>query len=920
MKLNIFMKSTLIYLSLIITSISFSQVRLEGVVKEPSGIILDNANVMAINKATNAMDAYAITDGQGRFRLNLNPNTTYKIKISFIGFQPLNEEIAMTNETMQKVFILKEGQELDGVEIVHTMPVTVKGDTIVYDGDSFKTGEERKLEDVLKKLPGVEVTADGQVQVEGKNVSKLLVEGKPFFEGDTKLGVKNIPSDAVDKIQVLRNFNEVGQMRGLENNNEDVALNIKLKKGKDRFWFGDISIGGGTIESQKTETGYLVNPKLFYYSPKTSINVIGNLNNIGEESFTARDFFRLTGGARNTIARSGTSFNFNRGALGLSNTENVANVINRFGAANASHQFSKKWSVSGFTAYSSTTTDTENNNQNSIYAPNSTNVVTQEERTTTSSLKNKSFVAKIGSKYKASDRFQLDYDAFVRKAGQEDANDVNTIFRNFYNPNLSNSNNIQSFNSNDPIEFNQSLNVFYTQNEKNTWVLEMQHQYQDEDPFYNPNLSNNPYLNNPGSVFVNENSLRINQNRFIEANRIDAKMDYYYQISNKSIFNLTLGNTNAIQTYDSSIFQTLQNGQTNQILNPDYRNDVSYRFNDAFLGVHYKFIFGKFTINPGISFHQYNTINRQNRKEDELNFKRLLPDVFAQWQIKKSESMTYNFRMSNVFNDINSLVEGYTFTNFNSISRGQSVLENALQTSHNLNYFKYNLFNYTTIIGNLTYNTTKNPVNSRTFFDGIYQTSESRNLDVENESINGFASYSRNFKKYYKATARINVNWNKFNGLRTNPQFPLDETKDFVQTNENFTHTYTASFGTQYKVWPNVDLGYTISIDEGSNNKFTRHSPFVKLNYYFLDGLNINLDYTYNEFVNEQTKNSDVFELFGASINYKKKDSPWEFRLQANNLLNTQTRNTSSFNVNGFNASQFVILPRIITFTLRYNL
>jgi hypothetical protein len=916
------MKQTFTLTFLFLTLFSFSQVRLEGTVKEPTGITLDNANVMAINKETNAMDAYAITDGQGRFRLNLKPNATYKIKISFIGFQPLAEEVTMATENVQKVFVLKEGQELDGVEIVHTMPVTVKGDTIVYDGDSFKTGEERKLEDVLKKLPGVEVTADGQVQVEGKNVSKLLVEGKPFFEGDTKLGVKNIPSDAVDKIQVLRNFNEVGQMRGLENNNEDVAINIKLKKGKDRFWFGDVSLGGGSIERFKSKTvaGWLVNPKIFYYSPKTSINFIGNLNNIGEESFTARDFNRLTGGARNTISRSGTNLNFSRGALGLTNTENVANVVNRFGAANASHQFSKKFTISGFTAYTSTTTDTETNNQNSIYAPNSNVVATQEDRTTTSTLLNKSFVAKIGSKYKASDRFQLDYDAFMRRSGQEDNNQVSTVFRNFNNPNFNNNNSIISFNSNDPIEFNQSLNAFYTQNEKSTWVLEMQHQYQDEDPFYNPNLSNNPFLNRPGSVFVNENSLNINQNRFVETNRIDAKLDYYYQINNKSILNLTLGNTNATQNYLSSIFQTLENNQTFQIANADFNNRVDYRFNDAFLGVHYKFVLGKFTFNPGVTYHKYNTVNTQNGKDYVLNFDRLLPDVFAQWQIKKSETMTYNFRMSNVFNDINSLVEGYTFSNFNSITRGQALLENALQTSHNLTYFKYNLFNYTTIIGNLSYNSTKNPVNNRTFFDGIYQTSERRNLNVENELINGFASYSRNFKKYYKATARVNANWTKFNGLRTNPQSPTDESQDFVQTNENFTHTYTGSFGTQYKVWPNVDLGYTINFDEGSNNKFTRHSPFVRLNYFFLDGLNINLDYTYNEFVNNQTNQSDVFELFGASINYKKKDSPWEFRLQANNLLNTQTRNTSNFNVNGFSATQFVILPRIITFTLRYNL
>lgn len=916
------MKPAFTLLTLLLTLITFSQVRLEGLVKDPSGIALDMANVMAINKETNAMDAYAITDGQGRFRLNLKAGTTYKVKISFIGYQALNEEITMTTENQQKVFTMAEGKELDGVEIVHTMPVSVKGDTIVYDGDSFKTGEERKLEDILKKLPGVEVTADGQVQVEGKNVSKLLVEGKPFFEGDTKLGIKNIPSDAVDKIQVLRNFNEVGQMRGLENNNEDVALNIKLKKGKEKFWFGDVTVGGGTIERKETETGYIANPKLFYYSPKTSINVIGNLNNIGEESFTARDFFRLTGGARNTISRSGTSFNFNRGALGLGNTENVAGVINRFGAANASHQFSKKWNVSGFSAYSSTTTDTETYRQNSIFRPNSTTVATQENRSNFTTLENRSFVAKFGSKYKPSDRFQLDYDVFVRRAAQEEQELTFTNATNFINGNaIINNNSIGSFNSNDPIEFNQSLNVFFTQNAKSTWVLEMQHQYQDEDPFFNPRLENNPFLNIPESVFVNENSLNINQNRFVETNRIDAKLDYYYQINNKSILNITGGNTNAIQTYDSNIFQTLANGQNVEIDRFDYRNDVSYRFNDAFLGVHYKFILGKFTFNPGITFHQYNTINRQNNQDFELNFNRLLPDVFAQWQIKKSESMTYNFRMSNVFNDINSLVQGYTFGSFNSISRGNPLLENALQTSHNLNYFKYNLFNFTTIIGNISYNTTKNPVVSRAFFDGIYQTSERRNLaDVDNELLNGFASYSRNFKKYYKATARVNMTWNKFNGLRTNPQSPNDEALDFVQSTENFRHTYTTSFGTQFKKLPNVDLGYTLGFDQGSNNKFTTHSPFVKLNYYFLDGLNINLDYTYNEFINNQNNNSDVFELFSASINYKKKDAKWEYRVQANNLLNTQTRNTSSFNVNGFNANQFVILPRIITFSLRYNL
>jgi hypothetical protein len=97
---------------------------------------------------------------------------------------------------------------------------------------------------------------------------------------------------------------------------------------------------------------------------------------------------------------------------------------------------------------------------------------------------------------------------------------------------------------------------------------------------------------------------------------------------------------------------------------------VKYGFNDAFLAVHYKFITGKFTFNPGLSVHRYTTFNEQLSTKQDDNFSRVLPDLFAQYQIKKSESLTYNFRKANVFNDINSFVQGYVFSNFNSLIEG----------------------------------------------------------------------------------------------------------------------------------------------------------------------------------------------------------------------------------------------------------
>ena len=130
---------------------------------------------------------------------------------------------------------------------------------------------------------------------------------------------------------------------------------------------------------------------------------------------------------------------------------------------------------------------------------------------------------------------------------------------------------------------------------------------------------------------------------------------------------------------------------------------------------------------------------------------------------RRYQMASYSFR--NVFNDVNSLAEGYIFSNFNSIASGNSQLENALTKSHSLNYSKYDLFNFTTIFGRLAYNSTKNPVVNGIRFQNIYSISDRLNLNVENENVNGNLFYSRSFKKFYKVSANINGNWNKNNVL-----------------------------------------------------------------------------------------------------------------------------------------------------------
>jgi hypothetical protein len=242
------------------------------------------------------------------------------------------------------------------------MPVTVRGDTLIYNADSFKNGSERKLEDIIEKLPGVEINEDGQIEVEGKVVNKLMVNGKDFFDGDTKIATKNIPSNAVDKIQVLRNYSEVGQLKGVQNNQDNVAINIKLKEGKENFWFGDVTAGGGVAPSPNDEL-YLVQPKLFYYSPKYSINIIGDMNNIGEVALTNRDLRNFGGGFRRPSATSGTNINLGDNGLGgLTNIANAQEVVTKLGAANFSYAPNPALDLSGFLIYNSSRLNTREEN------------------------------------------------------------------------------------------------------------------------------------------------------------------------------------------------------------------------------------------------------------------------------------------------------------------------------------------------------------------------------------------------------------------------------------------------------------------------------------------------------------------------------------------------------------------------------
>lgn len=914
------MKKIFLLLVMALTSSAFSQnIRFEGTVKDTTGVGLEMANIMAINKQTKAMDAYAITNEAGKFTLNLKPSTEYTLKVSYIGFQTFEKAITTGTTNMNFPVVLKEGTQLNEVEIVHEMPVSVSGDTIIYNSDSFTNGTERKLEDVLKKLPGVEVNKDGEIEVEGKKVQKVMVEGKDFFDGDTKLATKNIPADALDKIQVLRNYNEVSNLKGLENNEESIAINIKLKEGKKNFWFGDMNAGIGV---GMEDTRFIVNPKLFFYSPKYSLNVIANVNNIGELPLTAQDYFKFTGGFKNMMRKGGSSFNVasnDLGIMGLRNNQ-AANIESTFGAANFSFNPSKAWTLSGFGILLGNKTEIENRTiSNRIdNLPDGSTETISETREDYTKQDSKQVLLKLSSSYIPSEKAHFDYDALVKFSDQKENTSVfSSLLSDIYTGKEQN-----------PFSINQNLNYYYTLNDKHVFAFEMQHLYQNEDPFYNANLETLPfaplltgYINE--GVGVRDD---ISQKRFVQTNKVDSKFDYYYMLTPKSNINLTIGNTYSYQNFDSSIFQILDNGNQNNLTDPTVVNNVDYAFNDVFLGVHYKFMTGNFTFNPGFSVHQYNMNDQQLGTSNKQSFNKVLPDVYALWQIKKSETLTYNYSLTNNFTDINKLAQGYVFSNYNSLFSGNRFLENSTSQVHSLRYFKYNMFNFENIFANITYTRQLEAIKNRALLFGVNQISSSENMNSNfpDETFSASGNYGRSFARYYKANFRAGFNWSKSNNIRVYPDGDVDPNNNpsEIQTIESYSQSYNLSFSTNYKTLPNLTVGYNFSINDNFSDIIYVDSPTLTLEYFFLDAFSFVSEYSYFHNRNKTKTIDSEYDFLTASLMYQKKNSKWEWKLTGTNLLDTKSLDTNSFSQLGGTSSfsSYRVQPRFVILSLKYTL
>ena len=916
------MKKILVIAIFMVTCITTAQVKLTGIVKDSIGTPLEMANVIAIDDVSKAIASYGFSDAKGFYRLDLKNNTSYTVKISYIGFKEISTIVKTTTADIVKNFTMKEDNMLDGINIVTKMPVTISGDTISYNADSFKNGTERKLEDVLKKLPGVEVNASGQIEVEGKVVEKITIDGKDFFSGDTKLATKNIPSNAIDKIQVLRNFSDVSQLSGVQNNEDRVAINIKLKEGKKNFWFGDVTAGIGDAPN---ESLYLFQPKLFYYTPKYTLNVIGDVNNIGEVVLSRGDLRSFGANFQSQSPSNGTNINIADAGIGFltANARNANKIETKLSAFNFSYSPNKKLSLGGFLIFSSNTNGQRNINTIDYVDPNTPDDVVDNITDQTSNTG----LFRFTSIYKKDINNQMNYNIAGRFSNEFRTDNVNSFVLS----------DITERENATPFTINQDLSYFFTASEKSIFALEVKHLLQDEDPFYIASLENNPNNNNDANndgfddaaetlgLDSSNQFYNLEQDRRVKTNQMDAKLDYYYILNSVSNLNFVAGTILSNQNYDSRFFQILDNGNEVTpnptipgVVDPQITNDTDYKFADIYAGVRYRLKKGIFTFTPGFTVHSYNSQNTQFSAEYfQDKFFQVLPEFEVVAQFKRSESLNFSYRQQVNFTDVNQIARGIVARSYNSFFSGNDELINASFHNLTLNYRSFNLFNNSNVFARLNYRKTINQVNSNTIFEpgSVVSRSTSINSPLDNENFSAFGSVSKTIKKI---TGRLggNFNYNK------SYQF----INSLENTNENISRGFNTRIGTNFTKAPNVNLTYNANFSDQKNTarnqtvKGLTQSTGIDFDAYIWNSLTLKSDFSFTE-VKQNDNVVNSFNILNASFAYRKdKDAKWEYELVGSNLLATGSNVSVNQSIIAFSINERFILPRFVSFRVRYQL
>lgn len=266
---------------------------------------MPSATVMLLQQKDSSLVSFGSTDRQGVFELKNIARGDYQLKITFVGYATAIRKVAASEFSspvldLGRLTMAPVSKELEELVIKgDKAPVTVKRDTIEFNAGSFKVKQNANVEDLLKKMPGIEVETDGSIRAQGEQVQRVMVDGREFFGRDPKLATRNLPADAIDKVQVFDKKSDQAAFTGIDDGQREKTINLELKEEKRNGAFGNMMAGAGTDDR------FQARASINKFAKGEQLSFLGMGNNVNEQGFSMDDYMNFSGGSQQMMGGGG---------------------------------------------------------------------------------------------------------------------------------------------------------------------------------------------------------------------------------------------------------------------------------------------------------------------------------------------------------------------------------------------------------------------------------------------------------------------------------------------------------------------------------------------------------------------------------------------------------------------------------------
>ncbi len=899
---------SLVFLILFSNSLIAQRFTLKGSVTDSANVPVIAATVVLMEAKDSALLGFIQTDDKGAFEFK-EAKGNYVLQISFVGFKTYQKAISLEKDSDVGNILLKtESKMLKELAVTaEAIPIKMDNDTIEYNAKVFKPQAGSMVEDLLKKLPGVEIGADGSIKAQGKDVKRILVDGEEFFGNDPKMATKNLPADIVDRVQVFDRRSEQAEFSGVDDGNEEKTINIKLRADKKHGYFGNAEVGGGS------DNRYNSRASINRFSKTTQLSFIGLANNVNAEGFSIEDYMRFMGGMGRGDG-GGTRISLDGNSpipVGQGRQNGI--IDTKAGGLNFNRRWSKKTRLSTNYFISSLGQENEQltNRQNFVRDGYFINRDTQ-------NIDNQSLNHRLNATF----RHQIDSLQNIRlqfNGNLSTADASQNVLKNLFKANnFATSRSLQDYVS-EASQYNWRSDVLYRRkigrkgstmslggnlgsgnNASNGFL----YAYND---FYSP-LQKRDIILQRQTNNDQEQSYRLNGN-------------YTHSLGKARLlqagFSMQNTDNQTIKSFYDLKNEQDEDGVENPILSNGFKRGYVYRRG----GLTYQRNTKKEKFSTGISLQQSQQEGtlRSETKPNQNRFVNILPNLRYRKEIKNANSVEFNYTTSvrePSAQDLQPIVDNADPLN---IRQGNPNLKVAYLHNLNFNYTKFNQFEMRSFFTDFSTTYTANKIAYERSVDSAFR-QIIQPINVKNDfEANCYTNFSTPLR-FIKSKINLNANLSYNRALQPiNRQTLVANTYrsniDIMLENRKKEHL-------DLQIGGGIDFNTTIFAAQSSRNQqFINQNYFVDALYKFNSRFSLQSVFRYNIYTAANIGEQQTIPLWTANATYYfLKNNKMKLKLSAFDLLNRNAGINRNATANYIQEVRNTALGRYFMLTLGYNL